>query len=120
MLVLVVHHIVSDAWALQLLSSDLNAALEAALENDSGSINGISASGAVVQKLDKSVGKVPLQQMDYSAWLCNQLVSPIWKTCSDMQVMRLEHVLLSFLQIKAMNRSEFSGYAAESLGCLRQ
>ncbi|KAK9818754.1 hypothetical protein WJX74_009499 [Apatococcus lobatus] len=32
LLVLVVHHIIADAWALQLLSTDMNAALEAALE----------------------------------------------------------------------------------------
>ncbi len=76
LLMLVVHHIISDAWALQLLASDLNTALEAALEHDASSgKSSAPASEAVAQKLDQKLGHVPLQQMDYSAWLQSQLVS---------------------------------------------
>ncbi|KAK9839969.1 hypothetical protein WJX74_001268 [Apatococcus lobatus] len=88
LLVLVVHHVISDAWALQLLSSDLNAALETALElhestADSPAVldsaakddSPNSASSTVAGRLTERLGQPPLQQMDYSAWLCNQLES---------------------------------------------
>ena len=88
---LVVHHIISDAWALQLLSSDLNAALEAALElhsspAESPDVLETAAAAAadsrkparntVVGRLARRLGEPPLQQMDYSSWLCKQLVRP--------------------------------------------
>lgn len=87
LLVLVVHHVISDAWALQLLSSDLNAALEAAFKLHGSRADGpaVLDSGAdadspnptsrtVAGRLAERLGQPPLQQMDYSAWLRNQLV----------------------------------------------
>lgn len=89
LLVLVVHHVISDAWALQLLSSDLNAALEAAFELHGSQADGPPmldsaadadspnpTSSTVAGRLAERLGQPPLQQMDYSAWLCNQLVRP--------------------------------------------
>ena len=81
---LVVHHIIADAWALQLLSTDLNAALQAALELSQSQASfqpellsaGTSTSYAVAvcDKLTARLGRPPLQQMDYSVWLCNEMV----------------------------------------------
>ena len=81
---LVVHHIIADAWALQLLSTDLNAALQAALElyhsqasfqpELASAATSASYAVAVCDKLAARLGRPPLQQMDYSVWLCNQMV----------------------------------------------
>ncbi len=91
LLVLVVHHIVCDAWGLQVLSTDLSASLEAALALHTSAADSEhaattedaadqSSGNAVSQKLVEKAGQPPLQQMDYSAWICQQLVS-FWLSC---------------------------------------